>query len=436
MARSDQHAAAVGIRSPWHLRDFLPEDLEAAVRLDDASTTTAQPPMFALADVIDALTARHPAVVATVGGELIGTAISRLDGQRAWVLRLALDPRWRNRGLGSALLGALEQRLLTAGVRRISAVLPDEETGSEAFRNSGFRQRSGVSYYEKTESVSPHTVAVLATLGGNVPSAGLWARVAGMTQEKALIERRIVLPLARPELAAEHGVIAPRAVVLFGPPGTGKTTFARAVAGRLGWPFVELFPSRMSLADGGLAAGLADAFTRVRQLEHVVVFIDEVEEIAGSRDGRPEGVAVVNELLKAVVAFRELDGRLLVCATNSVRALDPAFLRHGRFDYVLPIGPPDAEARAAIWTGYLAAARAADVAVDQLVQASAGLTPADIEHAARVVAQRTFECTVDTGARCVAGTADYLDVIAAVRPTVTDAMVREFEQDIALTARS
>jgi MoxR-like ATPase/GNAT superfamily N-acetyltransferase len=420
----------------WHLRDFLPEDLEAAVRLDDASTTTAQPPMFALADVIEALTGRHPAVVATVGGELIGTAISRIDGERAWVLRLALDPRWRGRGLGSALLGALEQRLLGAGVRRISAVLPDDETGSEAFRNCGFRQRSGVSYYEKTESVTPHSVAVLTKLGGAVPPAGLWARVAGMTTEKRLIERRVVLPLARPELAGEHGVVAPRAIVLFGPPGTGKTTFARAIASRLGWPFVELYPSRLSTAEGGLPAGLADAFARVRELEHVVVFIDEVEEIAGSRTDRPEGLAVVNELLKALVTFRELDGRLLVVATNSVRALDPAFLRHGRFDYVLPIGPPDAGARAAIWRGHLAAARAAEVEVDPLVESSAGLTPADIGHAARVVAQRTFECTVDTGARCVARTADYLAAIAAVRPTVTEAMIREFEEDIARTARS
>jgi SpoVK/Ycf46/Vps4 family AAA+-type ATPase len=257
-----------------------------------------------------------------------------------------------------------------------------------------------------------------------------------MTAEKELIERRVVLPLARPELAGEHGVVAPRAIVLFGPPGTGKTTFARAVASRLGWPFVELYPSRLSTAEGGLPAGLAEAFTQVRQLEHVVVFIDEVEEIAGSRDGRPEGVAVVNELLKALVSFRELGGRLLVCATNSVRALDSAFLRHGRFDYVLPIGPPDAGARAAIWRRHLAAARATGVDVERLVESSAGLTPADIEHAARVVAQRTFECTVDTGARCVAGTQDYLDVIGEVRPTVTAAMIREFEEDIALTARS
>lgn len=93
-------------------------------------------------------------------------------------------------------------------------------------------------------------------------------------------------------------------------------------------------------------------------------------------------VAVVNELLKALVAFREQNGRLLVCATNSVRLLDPAFLRHGRVDYVLPIGPPDESPRAAMWERHLEAS-GASVPVDALVVASANLTPADIAAFAR-----------------------------------------------------
>lgn len=418
----------------WHLRDFASEDLEAAIKLDADSTMTDQRPLFEASDVVASLQARHPAVVAVSGGQVIGVAVSRVEIDHAWVVRLSLAPRWRGRGLGSALLSSLEHRLLAHGVRRISALLPAGETGTEAFVNSGFVQRAGIAYFEKLEQISPRSAAILSKLGGVVPPAGLWQQIAGMAGEKRLIERRIVLPLSLPEQAAEHDVTPPHAIVLFGPPGTGKTTFVRAIASRLGWPFVELFPARLASGEGGLAAALGEAFDSLNELDNVVAFIDEVEEVASQREpGSPAATAVVNELLKRLVQFRDRPGRLLVCATNSVRELDSAFLRHGRFDYVLPIGPPDADARGELWRRYV---KDPDVDISTLVDATPYYTPADVAHVARAVAQATFERSVDSGTRCRSDTADYLNVVQGTRPTLSAEQVLGFSTDIKQYART
>ena len=416
----------------WHVRDLVASDLEALIRLDDDSSTTRQPPVFTLADIVATL-GGHPAVVAVADGQLVGAALSRVDADRAWVLRLTLSPAWRGHGLGSDLLAALEHRLLALGVSRIAALLPAGETGSAAFGNSGFAAREGVTYFEKSELTSPAAARLLTELGAAVPNARLWFEIAGMTAEKDVIERTLILPLAHPDTAADYGVDPPRAVILFGPPGTGKTTFARAVAGRLGWPFLELFPSRLGAA-AGIASGLNHAFADIAALEHVVVFIDEVEEIAAARTLADTDVGVVNELLKGLVSFRAQPGRLLICATNSVRTLDPAFLRHGRFDYVVPIGPPDTDARRALWATY-GPANEPGVALEDLADASAGFTPADIRHAGQRVAQRRLEAALSTGKHQGVTTSDYLAQITATRPTLTPESITQFQEDTAAHAR-
>jgi SpoVK/Ycf46/Vps4 family AAA+-type ATPase len=143
---------------------------------------------------------------------------------------------------------------------------------------------------------------------------------------------------------------------------------------------------------------------------------------------------VTNELLKLIPGFREHDARLLICATNSVRSLDQAFLRPGRFDYVIPVGPPDASARAAIWSRYLGPAAGA-VDTERLVAASEMFTPADIEFAARKGAQAAFEREVLHREGRQAGTDDYLTAIADTRPTLTGQAISEFDEDIENYAR-
>jgi GNAT superfamily N-acetyltransferase len=420
----------------WWVRDFHDDDLDQAIRVWDESRQETDP-IFSVAEVMAAARAGQPAVVAAVEDKLVGMAVAHTQGERAWVTLVALAAGWRGRGLGSALLTALERRLRSLGVRRMCAVLPEGATGSEALKNSGYRYRDDLIYFEKIEHLGVAEASLLDRLGGTLLPPGLWDAMVGMQREKAVIERRIVLPLAHPEIAERYTVRPPKAVVLFGPPGTGKTSFAKAVASRLGWPFVELFPSRLATSSsGGLAASLREVFADLAELDDLVLFIDEVEEIAAMRSGSVLNPAqgVTNELLKLIPPFREQEHRLLVCATNSVRSLDSAFLRPGRFDYVIPVGAPDVPARRAIWSRYVGPARG-EVDLERLVQASELFTPADIEFAAHKGAQSAFEREVLHHEGRPASTEDYLAAIAETRPTLTPDTVTEFQEDIELYSR-
>jgi SpoVK/Ycf46/Vps4 family AAA+-type ATPase len=131
--------------------------------------------------------------------------------------------------------------------------------------------------------------------------------------------------------------------------------------------------------------------------------------------------------------YSDLPGRarhhLLVCATNWVGRLDPAFLRPGRFDYVLPVGPPDAEAREAIWKRYTEEITDQALDLGRLVVASELFTPADIEFAARKAAQMAFEREHFEGEHHRATTTEFLAAIEQTKPTLSEEIVASFQSD-------
>jgi len=319
-------------------------------------------------------------------------------------------------------------------------LVPESQDKSDVLDHAGFVAKNHLKYFEREIPISEKERSILAELGGRILPRDLWAGIAGMQREKEMLERRLVMPLSDADLAEKFGVEPPRSIVLFGPPGTGKTTFAKAVASRLDWPFVEVFPARLAADQKGLAGALRDTFTRISDLDNVVVFIDEVEEIAAQRGGEPPTAlqGVTNELLKLIPLFRERPGRLLIVATNFIRALDDAFLRHGRFDYVIPIGLPDETARESIWRRYIPSETVDTVDIAELVTRTEGFSPADIEFAARKAAQRALEAAVyDTAPGAPTGptTEDYLWAIGDTRMTVSSEMVGGFLEDIESLAR-
>ena len=422
------------------IRDFRPDDLGRMATLWQISRPETEP-VYNLSEVLASCQA-DTAVLACIGEDLVGAAVGRAAHEQGWVVFLGVAPAHRHRGVGARLLTALERRLAAQGLGTISILVDHlDPHGLDIVTRNGFAVKHDLRYAERRIPAHGREVPVLRELGGRVLPRDTWEAVGGMRTEKELLERRLVMPLAQPELAGRYGVVPPRAVVLFGPPGTGKTTFAKAIASRLEWPFIEVFPSRLAGDPAGLAAGLRATFSRISQLEKAVVFIDEVEEIASHRKGDPPSPlqGVTNELLKIIPEFRDQSDRLLICATNFIRSLDSALLRHGRFDYVLPIGLPDDAARAAIWAAYVPPAARDLVELPTLVDASDGLTPADIEYAARRAAQGAFERALDAadgGERSGPGTTDYLAALGSIKPTVSPETVAEFLEDITVLGRT
>lgn len=377
-------------------------------------------------------------VLAEADGRVVGMALGVGVGVVGWLYRVVVLPDVVSvPETLQGLLDDLESKFAGRHARKVVTVVSGAGAVREYLDRRGYAASQGGVYLERDLALAVAPPSMLAELGGRMIDPGLWAELKGMDQAKEIIERRVILPLAQPELAARHAVAAPRAVVLFGPPGTGKTTFAKGIASRLEWPSIEIQPGELA-GEGPerQAKFLAETFDRILELPSAVVFVDEVEDLASIRgEDRKVTPSVSNEFLKQIPRFRDVPQHLLVCATNWIGRLDSAFLRPGRFDYVLPVGPPDAEARRAIWRRYVDEITDQVRDVGALVDASELFTPADIEFAARKAAQRAFEREIFDGATTRATTEDFLWSIEGTRPTLTREIVETLHEDTLRFAR-
>ncbi|MGO8826841.1 MAG: GNAT family N-acetyltransferase [Acidimicrobiales bacterium] len=401
--------------------------MEEIVRLIDLAGTSMAA-AYSRSDVVEALNEQQPAAVALASGQLVGVAVARVAGRDAHLLALALHPQWRNRGIGSALLRELDQEVIHHGAHRVLALVEPGQVGEVAFSHQGFDRVDGLHLFVRAASMVPEELAIVERYGGHFPASGLWEDMKGFSSTKVLLNRRIVSPLSHSELAERIGLRAPAAVMLFGPPGTGKTSFARAIASRLSWAFVELHPSLLGHGTEA-AASLRGALADLGHVDRLLCFIDEADEIASARDTRPESQPIVNELLKAIPIFKSRPGRLMVMATNSIAAIDPALLRPGRFDLIIPVGAPDREGRRELAGEFLGSCDP-----DDLAERTEGFTPADFALAEQRAAQLAFERALDGGDATVTS-ADCLHAVSRTKPSVNKAAAAAFDDEAATFAR-
>ena len=254
------------------------------------------------------------------------------------------------------------------------------------------------------------------------PAGVRLADVGGLTEVKKRLEASFLAPLRNPELRALYGKSLRGGLLLYGPPGCGKTFLAKAVAGELGASFLHV-----SLADvldmyiGQSERNVKELFEVARTSAPCVLFLDELDAIGGKRSlNRSSGArTTVNQLLTELDGVgSDNEGVFVLAATNHPWDVDPALRRPGRLDRTLLVLPPDREAREAILRTHLRDRPVERIDTRRLAKATEGFSGADLAHLCESASENALMESVGSGQVRMIGMADFDQALAEIRPSI------------------
>ncbi|MBR9682569.1 MAG: AAA family ATPase, partial [Candidatus Aenigmarchaeota archaeon] len=258
-----------------------------------------------------------------------------------------------------------------------------------------------------------------------------WDDVGGLEDVKESLKEAVEWPLNNPESFTRLGIKPPRGIMMYGPPGCGKTHIVKALAGEAGVNFISVKgPELMSKWVGESEKGVRDVFKRAKQVAPTIIFFDEIDSLAprrGLNSGSRAHEQVVSQLLTEMSGIEDMNGVVVVAATNRPDIVDPALLRPGRFDRLIYVPAPNEETRKEILEVHTKNVPMKKINLDDLSIKTKGYSGADLEALVREAALDALRS--DMNSKEV--TQKNFDMaLKDIKPSITDDIFKKYQKAV------
>jgi len=247
--------------------------------------------------------------------------------------------------------------------------------------------------------------------------------VAGMDNLKELLYSEIITPLQQKDLYEKYKITLPSGILLYGPPGCGKTFISKKLAEEIDYTFIEVKPSDLaSTYVHGSQEKIGKLFKKAREKTPAIIFIDEIDAVLPGRDNRLDHhySAEVNEFLSQVSECGN-ENIVVIGTTNRPERIDPAALRTGRFDKLIYVPPPDLDARMSLFNLFLKDRPvSSDINIDLLAKKTENFVASDIKEIINASARKALKMKTDINHEIIT------DTISSIKPSVSQETINKF----------
>jgi transitional endoplasmic reticulum ATPase len=262
-----------------------------------------------------------------------------------------------------------------------------------------------------------------------------WEDVGGLEEVKDALKESVMWPLDNPESFDALGIRPPRGILLYGPPGCGKTYIVRALANETGVNFISVKgPEILSKWVGESEQRLRNIFRRAKQVAPSIILFDEIDAIAPRRGmsvGTRVTEQVVSQLLTEMSGIEEMKDVVVMATTNRPDIMDSALLRPGRFDRLIYVPAPEEKAREEIFKIHTKNMPLKSVDLKKLAKDTKGYSGADIEALVREAALFALRKSMKREEKAKEVTGDDFDkALKKIRPSITDSMFKKYEKAV------